>query len=418
MYRTRELAEELGVATQTVVMWAKNGVPHQRDRKGHIWIYGKAFATWVESQRGTRSRKRMADDHAYCSRCKKPVRSPESATRYWFLLKHLLFWADDIPLKHAQKIRPSFPAHLVDSRLDGKSGSLAPATLKKVVNTTKRFLTWAKLTYPTEFKGLSQLWIDSLRPPRAPEPPQDHEFVGLDEMLKLASLEIDEDGLILHRDLAAACLLFLSGMRGGALVSLPIEAIDLPKKTIQQWPSLGVRTKMGKSATTFLMHIPELLKPITSWDAHIRSRLPNTAMWYTPTINQWGDQILSSRPAGSGRVVTLGKRMRKLFAAAGIPYKSPHKFRHGHAVFALQNAQTMADYKAVSMNLMHSDISVTDGIYAPLAGEEVQRRIANLTIEPRDRPHSPVDFSLNSSANLSRGEVAQRLMDLARRLAS
>lgn len=73
MYRTRELAEELGVATQTVVTWAKNGVPHDRDRKGHIWIHGRAFATWVQSQRGKRSRMRMADDQAYCFRCKKPV---------------------------------------------------------------------------------------------------------------------------------------------------------------------------------------------------------------------------------------------------------------------------------------------------------------------------------------------------------
>jgi integrase len=343
--------------------------------------------------------------------------SPESATRYWFLLKHLLFWADEIPLMYAHKIRPSFPAHLADSRLDGKSGSLAPATLKKVVHTAKRFLTWAKLTYPNKFKGLSQLWIDSLRPPRAPEPPQDHEFVGLDEMLKLASLDFGEDDLILRRDLAAACLLFLSGMRGGAFVSLPIKAIDLPNRTIQQWPSLGVRTKMGKSSTTYLLDIPELLAPVTQWDVHIRSRLPDTAMWYTPTINQWGDQILSKRPAGSGRVTALGKRMRKLFATAGIPYKSPHKFRHGHAVFALQNAQTMADYKAVSMNLMHADIRVTDGIYALLAGEEVQRRIANLTLDSKDRSRNPNGLSLDSD-ELSRKEIAQRLMNLARRLAS
>jgi hypothetical protein len=63
----------------------------------------------------------------------------------------------------------------------------------------------------------------------------------------------------------------------------------------------------------------------------------------------------------------------------GLPYHSPHKFRHGHAVFALQHAKTMPDYKAVSMNLMHCDIRVTDGIYAPLAQDEVKERIAKLT---------------------------------------
>jgi hypothetical protein len=39
----------------------------------------------------------------------------------------------------------------------------------------------------------------------------------------------------------------------------------------------------------------------------------------------------------------------------------------------------MADYKAVSMNLMHDSITVTDGIYAPLATSEVRQRVAALT---------------------------------------
>jgi len=69
--------------------------------------------------------------------------------------------------------------------------------------------------------------------------------------------------------------------------------------------------------------------------------------------------------------------MRKLFDRADLPYKSPHKFRHGHAVYALQRAKTMADYKAVSMNLMHDDIRVIDGIYAPLAADEVKQRSHN-----------------------------------------
>jgi len=343
---------------------------------------------------------------------------PNSVSRYGSFLKHLLVWADEYALAEAHKIRPSFPSYLAKGRfLDKRPGSLAPATTKKCVQVVKRFLTWSKLTYPNEFKSLFQPWIDSLRPPRTPELPYVHEFVTYEEILKIANLEVDEKEVILRRDRAAACLLFLSGMRPGAFISLPLKALDLEERTVHQWPSLGVRTKMGKSATTYLLEIPELLEPVQDWDLHVRSRLPDSAMWYTPTLNCWGDQKLTARPPGSARVTSLGRRMRKLFPTAHLLYKSPHKFRHGHAVFSLQHAQTMADYKAVSMNLMHADISVTDGIYAPLAGDEVRHRIANLTLDPRDRPQSLEDFSL-SSADLSREEVAQRLMDLARRLAS
>jgi len=221
-----------------------------------------------------------------------------SVSRYGALLKHLLVWADEYTLAEAHMIRPSFPSYLAKTRLDGRVGSLAPATAKKCVQVAKRFLTWSKLTYPNEFRDLSQLWIDSLRAPRT-------------------------------------CLLFLSGMRAGALISLPLKALDVEARTVHQWPSLGVRTKMGKSATTYLLEIPELIKPVMDWDRYVRSNLPDTAMWYTPTVNYWGDQKLSASPPGSSRVVTLGKRMRKLFAIAQLPYKSPHKFRHGHAVFSL-----------------------------------------------------------------------------------
>jgi len=340
-----------------------------------------------------------------------------SVSRYGALLKHLLVWADEYTLAEAHMIRPSFPSYLAKTRLDGRVGSLAPATAKKCVQVAKRFLTWSKLTYPNEFRDLSQLWIDSLRAPRTPELPPDHEFVTYEEILKIANLQIEDKELILRRDRAAACLLFLSGMRAGALISLPLKALDVEARTVHQWPSLGVRTKMGKSATTYLLEIPELIKPVMDWDRYVRSNLPDTAMWYTPTVNYWGDQKLSASPPGYTRVVTLGKRMRKLFAIAQLPYKSPHKFRHGHAVFSLQHAQTMADYKSVSMNLMHADISVTDGIYAPLAGEEVKQRIANLTLDSHERPSRSQEFYLDSG-DLSREEIACRLMELARRLAS
>ncbi len=101
-----------------------------------------------------------------------------------------------------------------------------------------------------------------------------------------------------------------------------------------------------------------------------------------------------------------------------MPYKSPHKFRHGHAVLALQHARDMADYKAVSMNLMHGDIRVTDRIYAPLAGQEVKRRISGLTNGSADPEQSVEAPRPSTSGELSRQEVADRLMDLAQRLAA
>ena len=305
--------------------------------------------------------------------------NPRSVSRYRFYLRHLLIWADEASLSGAPNLRPTYSSYLAAVRQEEEAGPLAPTTLKKIIQTTKRFFTWLKTTYPSEFRSVSAAWIDTLRPPRSIQPAEDHEFISLEEIQRIAALQIDPSDLALRRDQAAAVMLFLSGMRAGAFSTLPICAVDLSSRTIKQWPSLGVETKNGKSATTYLLDIPELLHVVEQWDTFVRSRLPEDAMSYTPVAHQWGEQSLSSALPGKNRSMALTKRIRTFLMVSGLSYKSPHKFRHGHAVYALQHARTMADYKAVSMNLMHEDIRVTDSIYAPLASHEVQQRIAGLT---------------------------------------
>jgi len=47
-------------------------------------------------------------------------------------------------------------------------------------------------------------------------------------------------------------------------------------------------------------------------------------------------------------------------------------------VYALKLAQDMADFKAISMNLMHANMSITDGIYAILSEQDISERITSL----------------------------------------
>jgi hypothetical protein len=65
-------------------------------------------------------------------------------------------------------------------------------------------------------------------------------------------------------------MLFLSGARASAFTTLPISAVDLPGRTLHQWPELGVATKNGKRATTYLLPIPELLAVAQTWDDKVR----------------------------------------------------------------------------------------------------------------------------------------------------
>lgn len=333
-----------------------------------------------------------------------------SIERYRSYLRHLLLWADEVSLSRCPEIRPTFGDYLAKD-------SLSPSTLKKIVNTSKRLLSWLKANHPREFRTVPQTWIESLRPPRGIQPANNHEYVTLDEVTRLASVEFDQENLVQQRDRAGAVLLFLSGMRVSALGTLPLEAVDIANRTVRQWPSLGVRTKNDKTATTYLLELPDLIGVAERWDSHVRARLPLSAMWFTPIVSELGNQHLSGRAPGRNRHIAIAKRMRKLFAAAGLDYKSPHKFRHGFAVYSLQHCRSMADYKAVSMNLMHGDIRVTDSTYALLAGDEVQQRISRLS---EYDPHGP-GFSSDLSdfvRNLSDADLPQLMNIIAQRLAN
>jgi hypothetical protein len=69
----------------------------------------------------------------------------------------------------------------------------------------------------------------------------------------------------------------------------------------------------------------------------------------------------------------------------GLPYHSPHKFRHGHIHYGLAHAKDIADFKAVSMNALHSSMEITDEFYSNLNDGEVQNRIGSLG---KDNPTS------------------------------
>jgi integrase len=132
-------------------------------------------------------------------------------------------------------------------------------------------------------------------------------------------------------------MLFLSGARSSAFTSLPIQAVDIKKRCLNQWPELGVKTKNRKRATTFLLPIPRLLEVVVARDDVVRTELPPTTPWYATIYNRWGEQRLMENSPGENRNQMLTKRLRRLFAAAGLVYKSAHKFRHGHAVYGLQH---------------------------------------------------------------------------------
>ena len=74
MYKPSEIAEEIGVTTETVYRsYLPGGAPFERDKAGNIWLHGTSFAAWVLSVNGKRKLGALEAGQAWCLRCRKAV---------------------------------------------------------------------------------------------------------------------------------------------------------------------------------------------------------------------------------------------------------------------------------------------------------------------------------------------------------
>lgn len=289
-------------------------------------------------------------------------------------LDWVLLWADDKPLTKAPEIRPGFTEFLARQRRDGEP--LAYSTQECYLSMAKVFFQWAVAAHPRRYRRITSLWLDSLRPARAKGHTEPRQAYTLADVRAL--LAVDDDRLWARRIKAGTAMLFLSGARIGAFVSLPIRAVDLEHRQLRQWTDLGVRTKFSKSATTDLMMIPDLLEACQRWDDLVRAELDPDDMWYANITGARVKRVEGTSLQSPYRSRSFYQGLRRLCEAAGVTYLSPHKLRHGFATHLLSHAQTPADWKAISQTLMHTDLSVMDRVYGILDDHEVGSRIARM----------------------------------------
>ena len=294
-------------------------------------------------------------------------------------LRHLLEWADETPFVNALSIRPTMPKYLETARMDGRSDAFSLAYTKKILNASQQFGAWL-IAYRNGYKSKFARWLDTLRASRRPViEDKQHEAVSLDEVRAIIAAPTTQ--IWEERIKASAVFWFLSGIRIGAFVTLPLKAVDVKAGAVKQWPQLGVKTKFSKHSTTHLLPIPDLLEVVQSWDDKVRAVLPDGGYWFAPLSSKTGGINPDAVTIGKNRDMRARADLKKWLASVDLPYHSPHKFRHGFAVYALKESQDMADFKAVSMNLMHANMSITDGIYSILSEQDRSERISMLGVK-------------------------------------
>lgn len=317
------------------------------------------------------SRRNWRDTRAFLTYQDEVMHAVTGSLRlYRSAVDHLLKWATDIPFARAADLRPTYPRYVAEV------GHLTNSYQCKLLAIARNFFEWADERYPEAYPG--RVYTDTLRAvnPQATMAPETRLYT-LDDVLRLAATSVSN--LTEERTRAAACFLFLTGMRVTAFVTLPLEAVSFDRFEVKQWPALGVKTKNRKAATTYMLQteaVGPLLDVVRAWDTLVRQKLTAQAPWYA--LIERGEKFAEEQSPGEHRGQNLPRRLRAFCERAGVPYLSPHKFRHGHAVYALGMCTTMDEFKAVSQNLMHEQMGTTDARYSGMLQAQLSNRISAL----------------------------------------
>jgi site-specific recombinase XerD len=302
--------------------------------------------------------------------------SSETVENYREGLRHVLSWADETYLSETPNIRPTFPEYITNHREDGREGELSVRYQGKILNQCREFLKWALENVPS-MSSVKPSFIATLivRRSKLGGRLEKREYYTLDEILTISALE--PHTLRQQRDIAAVCFMFLSGIRIGAFVSLPCKAINLARRRVEQSPQIGVNTKNSKAAVTFLLPIEGLMEPIRIWDKLVRPVSGDNGYWFAPVF--FNGKTSEYKFGKREDVLGNDKDRENIFRAsllnvcerAGIAYKSPHKIRHGFGVYGVKHAKDIKEMKAISQNMMHANMGITDGLYGKLAEDDL-----------------------------------------------
>jgi integrase/recombinase XerC len=158
-----------------------------------------------------------------------------------------------------------------------------------------------------------------------------------------------------RRDRLAVATLFLTGLRRQEVINLHVGDYDLADAC--------VHVRRGKGGND--RYVPLLAPVATEFVAYVYVRPP----WSTPHVflaacNGLPDGVLT----GNG----LYQRLRYLCRKAGLRALNPHAFRHGLAVYLLN--ERGAQMSLIQKILGHQTLSTTSEVYARWQRSGVQRQ--------------------------------------------
>ncbi len=163
-----------------------------------------------------------------------------------------------------------------------------------------------------------------------------------------------------RRNRAVIALLFLTGARDGAAISLRMKHIDVEVRRVFQ-DATEVNTKFSKTMTTEWFPVGEHIERIViDWLEERRADGASADAPVLPRAPNPFEALQGPRPEAFWKTATSVRAILKTAtAAAGIAYFHPHAIRDTLATMFGRMANTLEEMGALSQNLGHEHFATT-----------------------------------------------------------
>lgn len=302
----------------------------------------------------------------------KHIKSVDQARKSLIKYEEFSHFADFTAFK--PEVAIAFKEYLLMQTSKQRGQPFSQHTLNSILKNVRDFFEW--LAFENNYKKYIKLTDTAYLKPSLKEMAMTRKasfvnFASITELEKVVfSLPSETD--IQKRDRALIAFVLLTGVRDGTLKGFKLKHINLEKELLHQDPK-EVETKFSKEIYTFFFPVDFRIKQIfidyynflikekgfTSNDPlfpKLESVVSNEGLPLPPVITKEHYRSITS----------IREVFKQAFINAGVPYHSPHTFRHSLVAYGEEICKTPEEFKAWSQNLGHEHVSTTFTSYGKL----------------------------------------------------
>lgn len=286
-----------------------------------------------------------------------------------------------------------FTQHLLTVSLTRSGGILTKASILNTITALKRFFGWAK----SQPGYASKIRVDhieyfnlSLKDTRAAKAPKHKNFHTLDQIGTVLSA-MPHQSEAEQRDRAILAFIALTGIRGGAMLSLKLKHIDLKNEYVNQDPT-EVNTKTSKRIDTYFFPVGDQIKNIViNWVKYLKERKLyglNDPLFPRSTIghDKYGAFVnLGIQPFHWRKADHIRNMFKGAFEKVGLDYYGLHRIRDTLVHFGQEICSSPEEFKAWSQNIGHSSTLITFTSYGKIDPHRQGDIIKNLSLEKEEK---------------------------------